>query len=93
MIYGISAPDPVMKKTCTQFFCKLINRWGGCQSLVPLTVSNGFINIPYIVLVPCMLTSALDPTFNVKDALNCRILHEFGRTLCAVEMPSFSAVS
>ncbi len=81
IIDGISVPDLVMKKTCAHFFCELINQWGGCQSLVPPNMSNASINFAHNALIPGMLTCALDPVFNIKDALNCRVLAEFGRAL------------
>jgi exportin-T len=86
MVDGISVPDPVMKKTCVQFFCELIKQWGGCQSPVPPTVSDAFIDFVYNAFVPGMLSCALDPTFNVKDALNCRVLAEFSRALWLLKL-------
>lgn len=80
-----SVPDPVMKKVCTQFFCELIIQWGcvnGQPNQVPPThVNNAFFDFVYGVFVPGMIRSILDNAFNFKDALNNRVLTEFGRAL------------
>ena len=79
-----SVPDPVMNKTCVQFFCELISQWGGAtggDQQVPLNVVNAFFDFVYNVFVPGMTVRILDNTFNAKDALYCRVLAEFSRSL------------
>jgi exportin-T len=82
---GISVPDPVIVKTCTLFFCELINQWGRYH-LAPSTVSDAFFDFVYSVFVPSVLSRALAPTFNVKDALHSRVLAEFGRALWLLKL-------
>ncbi|KAL7547463.1 hypothetical protein ACHAWF_010756 [Thalassiosira exigua] len=78
-------PDLVMRKTCSQFFCELISQWGGAtgqQALVPPThISDIFFDFVYEIFVPGMVGSILDTSFDVRDALHCRVLAEFGRAL------------
>ncbi|KAL7537714.1 hypothetical protein ACHAXR_008708 [Thalassiosira sp. AJA248-18] len=85
-------PDPVVNKTCAQFFCELINQWGCCsdhQILAPPThVSNAFFEFVYGVFVPGMIGCILDTTFNSKDALHCRVLSEFSRALAFLKQSS-----
>jgi len=79
-----SVPDPVMNKTCVQYFCELISQWGGAggnQQDPPPNVVNAFFDFVYSVLVPGMTVRILDNTFNAKDALYCRVLAEFSRSL------------
>ena len=77
-----SVPDPVMNKTCVQFFCELISQWGGSGIIqAPPNVVNAFFDFAYSVFVPGMTVRILDNTFNAKDALYCRVLAEFSRSL------------
>jgi len=78
-----SVPDPVMNKTCVQFFCELISQWGGDygNQQAPSNVVNAFFDFVYNVFVPGMTVRILDNTFNAKDALYCRVLAEFSRSL------------
>ena len=77
---AISVPDPVMNKTCAQFFCELISQWGRDHSTQHV-VSNAFFDFVYGTFVPGIICRSLDRTFNVKDALYCRVLAEFSRAL------------
>lgn len=81
-----AVPDPLVNKTCIQFFCELIKQWGcgsECQSQIPppTTVTDAFFDFVYGVFVLGMIHRVLDRSFNVKDALHCRVLAEFGRAL------------
>mmetsp|Transcript_8381 Transcript_8381/g.15222 ORF Transcript_8381/g.15222 Transcript_8381/m.15222 type:complete len:1111 (-) Transcript_8381:90-3422(-) len=82
-----TVPDPLMNKTCTQFFCELIKQWGydsgsDQQNPVPPThVTNAFFDFVYGVFVPDMIRCILDTTFNVKDAHKSRVLAEYSRAL------------
>mmetsp|Transcript_2581 Transcript_2581/g.5540 ORF Transcript_2581/g.5540 Transcript_2581/m.5540 type:complete len:1113 (-) Transcript_2581:37-3375(-) len=80
-----SVPDPVMNKTCIQFFCELVIQWG-CDSnqpsqVPPTDVNNAFFDFVYGIFVPGMIHCILGTAFNIKDALHCRVLAEFGRVL------------
>lgn len=84
-----TVPDPLMNKVCAQFFCELIKRWG-CDVAgrdqqspgpPPTTVTDAFFDFVYSVSIPGMMRHILDVNFNVKDALHCRVLAEFGRAL------------
>jgi len=78
-----TVPDPIMNKTCAQFFCELIEQWGtgdGHHS-PPAQVTNSFFEFIYGAFVPGMIRYVLGTNFNVKDALYCRVLAEFGRAL------------
>ncbi|KAL9187353.1 hypothetical protein ACHAXT_001456 [Thalassiosira profunda] len=80
-----TVPDPVMKKTCCQFFCELISSWGfesGNHGPVPPQhVSKAFFDFAYEAFVPGMVGCILAPTFNVKDALSSRVVAEVARAL------------
>jgi hypothetical protein len=82
---GLSVTDPVIMKTCTLFFCELINQWGR-QCRAPPTVSDVFFDFVYGTFVPSVLSRALAPTFNVKDALHSRVFAEFGRALWLLKL-------
>jgi len=94
-----TVPDPVMNKTCAQFFCVLIGQWGYCGSggnqqsglslpPPPTDISNSFMEFVYSVFLPSMICSVLDADFNVKDALQCRVLAELGRALWSLKSSS-----
>lgn len=76
-----TVPDPVMKKTCTMFFSELILRWGSGSDAPPAHVNNAFFEFVYAHFVPQMMRTILGSAFNVKDALQCRVLSEFSRAL------------
>eukprot|EP00956_Cyclotella_meneghiniana_P038805 scaffold160124_cov60-Cyclotella_meneghiniana.AAC.4 len=78
---AIAVPEPIMKKTCTMFFGELTREWGSEESSAPMNVKNGYFDFLYEVFVPGMICLILDPSFNVKDALQYRVLAEFGVVL------------
>jgi exportin-T len=69
--------EPVMKKTCTMFFGELTRAWGSEGCTAPMNVKNGYLDFIYATFVPSMFRCILDPSFNVKDAMNYRVLAEF----------------
>jgi exportin-T len=87
---AISVPDPVMNKTCVQFFCALIHQWrcsNDNQSVgPPIQVNNAFFDFVYDTFVPGMLSAIIDAnSFNVKDATHRRVLAEFGVALWSLK--------
>ena len=78
---AIVVPEPVIKKTCTMFFGDLTRAWGHDSFPVPVHVTNGYFDFVYEVFVPGMLDCILDTPFKVKDALQYRVLAEFGVVL------------
>ena len=86
---AVTVPDPTINKTCTQFFCELISQWGcGNDQLSPApptNVANAYFDFVYGVFVPGMILRILDTTFNVKDALQCRVQAEFCRALWSLK--------
>ncbi|KAL7465271.1 hypothetical protein ACHAXS_005598 [Conticribra weissflogii] len=85
---AITAPDPVMKKTCTSFFSLLIQQWGG-SNMSTTQVVNAFFDFVHNVFVPGMLDCVLSNSFNVKDALHSRVLAEFGNALWFLKQSSY----
>jgi len=77
---AITAPDLVMKKSCTSFFSLLIQQWGDSNTSQGQAV-NGFFDFVHNVFVPGMLDCVLSNSFNAKDALHSRVLSEFGNAL------------
>ena len=74
-------PEPVMKKTCTVFFGELTRAWGQECQTAPVNVKDGYFDFIYEVFLPAMLRCVLDASFNVKDAMQYRVLAEFGVVL------------
>lgn len=63
------------------FFGDLTRAWGHDSFPVPVQVKNGYFDFVYEVFVPGMLGCILDTPFKVKDALQYRVLAEFGVVL------------
>ena len=85
---AVTAPDPRMRKVCTQFFSELIQRWGRAEddpqrgpSPPPSDITHAFFEFVYGSYVPDMVRSVLDASYNARDALSARVLAEFGHTL------------
>ena len=82
---AISVPDPIMNKTCNQFFSALINQWGRSNDtkigVPPILVNDAFFVFVYDFYVPGMLSSLNGNNFNIKDAIHRRVLAEFGNAL------------
>ena len=85
-------PDPIVNKTCNQFFCELITQWGCSREQnapsPPAYITNAFFEFVYSTFVSSMISSTLDASFNVKNALHYRILAEFGRALASLKQSS-----
>ena len=74
-------PEPVIKKTCTVFFGELTRAWGQECDTAPINVKNGYFDFIYREFLPAMLRCILDASFNAKDAMQYRVLTEFGVVL------------
>ncbi len=73
-----SIPDPVMKKTCVQFFRELIRQWlsGDCKETEILRIQNGFKQYILSNFLPGMLICFTRTDFDVNDAMQYRVVRE-----------------
>ena len=91
---AIHVEDPLMKKTCLGFFRELVDQWiGGGASNVNVDIMNngrssdrqqvvhGFLMFVCDILIPGVLQSFLDDTFNEQDANQWRSVTEMAHIL------------
>lgn len=74
---AVTVPDPVMSKTCSQFFVALIDQWS--NEAAPRHVCDTFFDLVYTEFLPGMMQRILDNSFNLKDANQNRVFKEVCR--------------
>jgi len=79
---AVHIQDPTVKRTCVKFFRELVNQWGDVQDDV---YRRGFRTYVSQFLVPGMLESFMDPSFDVRDAMQVRSLTEFSHVLFGIK--------
>jgi len=81
---AISTEVPTTTKTCISFFRLLLEQWDQKINLVN-SMEGEFLCHLYEVLIPGILENISKPCFDVKDAMQARILHEFAQLLLSVK--------
>jgi exportin-T len=81
---ALDVEEPVIKKTCIQFFRELIDQWGP-----QVNGANGFersyIRYVYESFCPGMLKCFLSPSFDETDAMQSRSINEFAQLLFSLK--------
>jgi exportin-T len=80
---AIKGEDPLMRKSCIQFFFALVDEWGGHSD--ENHVKEALLRYAYQTLCPKMLESFLSPDFDANDALYARAIYEFSKLLFSLK--------
>lgn len=81
---ALNAENPLMKKTCIQFFRELVDQWGHGVNGVN-GVERDFVRYVYERFCPGMLKLLLAPSFDEKDAMQARCISEFAQLLMSLK--------
>jgi len=77
---AIFVEDPVVKKTCLQFFRELVDQWAGLcpvQREICISVTE-FLQYFFVSFVPGMMGCMLKKSFDEQDAMQNRNVREMG---------------
>lgn len=72
---AILVEDPVVKKTCLQFFRELVDQWTGLSGVQSVTE---FLQYLFVSFVPGMMGCMLKESFDEQDAMQNRNVREMG---------------
>ena len=80
-------PDPLMKKTCVQFFRALVNQWLVAECNLPeiTRIQKGFCQFLFKTFLPGMFECLADKDFNEKDAMQYRVVREVAVVLLDIK--------
>jgi len=80
---AMSVQDPTLKKTCVIFFRELVDQWAADGSIPTehAAVQRGFNQFIGETIVPGLVKSILDPSFNENDAMQARNVTQVAKLL------------
>jgi exportin-T len=81
---ALEVEEPVIKKTCIQFFRELIDQWGP-QVNGANCFERSYIHYVYESFCPGMLKCFLSRSFDEKDAMQSRSINEFAQLLFSLK--------
>eukprot|EP00551_Chaetoceros_affinis_P005912 CAMPEP_0203663810 /NCGR_PEP_ID=MMETSP0090-20130426/1345_1 /ASSEMBLY_ACC=CAM_ASM_001088 /TAXON_ID=426623 /ORGANISM="Chaetoceros affinis, Strain CCMP159" /LENGTH=1077 /DNA_ID=CAMNT_0050526847 /DNA_START=293 /DNA_END=3526 /DNA_ORIENTATION=+ len=75
---AVLVSDPVMKKTCIQFFRELITQWMSkdCTVAEVVRIRSGFAQYVLKIFLPKMVNYFVGAEFNIQDANQYRVMRE-----------------
>jgi len=80
---AVNVTDPIMKKTCIQFFCELMGQWAA-DGAIPKehdALQKAVVQFVGATVIPGLIQSFLDPSFNEMDAMKARSISEVAKLL------------
>ena len=81
---ALNPENPVIQKTCIQFFRDLVDQWGqevnGANG-----IGGDYVRYLYECFCPDMLKCILSPLFDEKDAMQARCIYEFAQLLLSLK--------
>jgi len=80
---ALNVQEPILKKTCIMFFRELVDQWAADGSMPnqQVAVQRGFNQFIGDTIVPGLIKSILDPSFNEKDAMQARSVTQVAKLL------------
>ena len=80
---ALNVQEPILKKTCIMFFRELVDQWAADGSMPneQVAVQRGFNQFIGDTIVPGLIKSILDPSFNEKDAMQARNVTQVAKLL------------
>jgi len=84
---AITIEDPVIKRTCLQFFRELVYQWGAecLRQGENWNAIIGFMHYIFVVFIPGMIGCMLKESFDEQDAMQNRNISEMGIILFTVK--------
>jgi Exportin-T len=88
----IRVKDPTVKKSCFRFFRELLMQWSSASTdlasattPVPDSYRHNLCTFLNKVLIPGVFDCILNPSFDVRDANQARMIHEFANLLFIIK--------
>ena len=80
---ALNVQEPILKKTCIMFFRELVDQWAadGRMPNEQVAVHRGFNQFIGDTIVPGLIKSILDSSFNEKDAMQARSVTQVAKLL------------
>ena len=84
---ALAVENPLVQKTCIQFFRDLVDQWGKEEQQVngAGSIKRDYIRYVYEHLCPAVLKYLLSPLYDERDAMQSRIISEFGHLLFSLK--------
>lgn len=83
---AINVQDPVLKKSCIMFFRELVEQWAADGSMPSehLALQRGLVQFVSETVVPGLIKSMLDPSFDETDAMQARNVAQLAKLLAVL---------
>jgi exportin-T len=81
----LNVDNPLIQKTCIQFFRELTDQWGEQSKKDANGIGRNYFCYLYECFCPSLFKYILSPSFDETDAMQARVLSEFGQLLSSVK--------